>query len=330
MKEISLHSTQELFSFKWQEFKNDYPEHSLAKLVFQHLHEGKVEAPYLGIKDLMNSGVIIWPVVPRDIVNAIHRGQAEVIRLLVLLGWRVHLLIADCGSLNNYEKSDSIRFSEKLKKYMANRGIEQIKISYLSDFFAPTNQDYDRIQEIFRDIISDLTLQDFLNIVNKGYTDRVKDDILRRATLDCLRPVLSLAVVLYLAQEARQKSIIVAGADERRQWERAYDIPKTRDRIGVLMIPVLTEDGDKHQMLLSKAGPIWSSQPALRRAMDSSNTAWWTFHLLAFIPAFPAPFVTISGKKITPRDWSNESEVPERIRKEDLTQQVWEILNPAS
>ena len=235
MKEISLHSIHELFSFEWQEFKNDYPEHSLAKLVFQHLRQGKVEAPYLGIKDLMNSGVIIWPVVPRDIVNAIHRGQAEVIRLLVLLGWRVHLLIADCGSSNNYDKSDSIRFSEKLKKYIANRDIEKIETSYLSEYYKSGFPDYNRIQEIFRTIISDLTLQDFLNIVNKGYTNRVKDDILRRATLDCLRPVLSLAAVLHLAQKTSQKSIVVAGADERRQWERAYDIPNTRDRIGVLM-----------------------------------------------------------------------------------------------
>ena len=72
-----------------------------------------------------------------------------------------------CGSSNNYEKSGSIRFAEKLKKYIANRGIEQMKISYLSDFFTPTHHDYNRIQEIFRDIISDLTLDDFLNIVTK-------------------------------------------------------------------------------------------------------------------------------------------------------------------
>ena len=105
MKEISLHPIQELFSFDWQEFKNNYPEHSLAKLVFQHLRQGKVEAPYLSIKDLSKSGVIIWPVVPRDVVNAIHRGQAEIIRLLVILGWKVHLLIADCGAPNNYDES---------------------------------------------------------------------------------------------------------------------------------------------------------------------------------------------------------------------------------
>ena len=45
LKGLSDPLTQELFSFKWQRFKNDYPDYSLAKLVFQHLHEGKVEAP---------------------------------------------------------------------------------------------------------------------------------------------------------------------------------------------------------------------------------------------------------------------------------------------
>jgi len=330
LKGITRPPRQELFSFDWQLYGHDNPLDGQSKLVFDHLYQGQVEASNIYSSDLSRPDIVIWPVAHRDTVNVIHMGQAEVIRLLVLLGWRVHLLIADCGAPNSYDKIDPIAFCDKLKKYTANRDIEQIETSYLSEYYKPGFPDYDRIQGIFRSIISDLTLQDFLNIVNKGYADNVKEDIRRRATLDCLRPILPLAAVFYLSKMTRQKSIIVAGADERHQWNRAYDIPNIRDQIGVLMIPVLNEDKDNHQMPLSKSGPIWSSERALFSAMSLSNTAWWTFHLHAFIPAFPAPFVEISGNTITPHEWRNEMEIHEKIQIDGLTKKVWRFLNPAS
>jgi len=74
LKGFSDPATHELFSFEWQRYRNDCPDYSLVKLVFEHLYQGKVEASYLSIKELSNSGVIIWPIVPRGVVNAIHRG----------------------------------------------------------------------------------------------------------------------------------------------------------------------------------------------------------------------------------------------------------------
>jgi hypothetical protein len=58
---------------------------------------------------------------------------------------------------------------------------------------------------------------------------------------------------------------------------------------------------------------------ALFRAMSLSNTPWWTFHLYAFIPAFPAPFVEISGNTITPHEWRNQMEMHEKIQIDGLT-----------
>jgi hypothetical protein len=47
------------------------------------------------------------------------------------------------------------------------------------------------------------------------------------------------------------------------------------------------------------------------------------------MPAFPATFVEINGTTISPQEWHNPKQIPEKIRKEDLTQKVWKLLDPA-
>jgi hypothetical protein len=65
----------------------------MVNLIFDHLQQATVEISNLDMRELAHPGIIIWPVVPRDLATAIHRGQAEVIRFLVLLGWTVKLLM---------------------------------------------------------------------------------------------------------------------------------------------------------------------------------------------------------------------------------------------
>lgn len=323
-------SPQELFLFDWQQYGYDHPEIGQARLIYEHLRRASVEPSMLEPEDLARPGTLIWPVVPRDLLTAIHRGQTEIVRLLALLGWNINLLIADCGARNNYDRTYSSAFSEKLEHYVAGRGVGHISIEYLSDFFDPEYEGYNRVQAIFRGITVDLTLQDLLNINNKEYSDDVKEEIKRSATLDCLRPALSIAAVLYLVETAGQKGIVVAGADEKIQWERAYDIPNTRGHIGVMMNPILKVD-PTHQSRQSRNWPSWPSPEALLREMNSNNNlAWWTYNLHAFVPAFPAGSVTIGGEDVPPQEWTNELDVPAKVRREALVEYVWPLLKPLS
>jgi hypothetical protein len=111
LKGISDPPKQELFSFKWREFSRDNPSDGLVKIVYDHLEHASVEPYNLEMLDLANPGIIIWPVVPRNLATAIHRGQAEIIRLLALLGWSVKLLIADCGTENSERTYSEAFFS---------------------------------------------------------------------------------------------------------------------------------------------------------------------------------------------------------------------------
>ena len=255
LKGISKPPKQELFSFDWPQYGYDYPESGLVRLVYEHIRQAKVEASLLDVRDLSKPGVVIWPVVPRDIPTAIHRGQTEVVRMLARLGWRVKLLIADCAR-SNLDRAYSSLFSDKLTRYVSSRGISSVETLFLSDFFDPTSPDYKRVQEIFRNIASDFTLKDMLDINNKEYSDAVKDEIKGWAMLDCLRPALSLSAVLYIVEKEGMRGIVVAGADEKIQWERAFDIPNpnTRESISVLMIPILKEDS-QHQTKQSRNWP---------------------------------------------------------------------------
>jgi hypothetical protein len=319
---------QKLFSFDWRGYAADNPTEALAGAVHKHLEDSKVEISNLNASHLAKPGIIIWPVVPRDFPTAIHRGQSEIVRLLALLGWQINVLIADCGA-TNVERPYSLRFLRALKEYLGKRSVTVAEAFFLADFFDPTFTDYARMQSLFRDIASSLTLQDLLDINHKEYTPVVRTEIAASATLDCLRPALSLAAVSHLVEERTDLSIIISGADEYVLWNRAYEIPTTQDKIGVLMNPKLTEDGT-HTARQSQSWPSWRSRDDLVRAMDRPNLPWWTFSLHACLPAFPAASIRLGEVEIKPTDWTNELQVPEMVDKRALADYVWPLLNPSA
>jgi hypothetical protein len=147
LKGIREPPTQELFSFKWKEYSRENPHNSLVNLVFEHLQRADVEVSNLGVNDLVNPGTIIWPVVPRDLATAIHRGQAEVIRLLALLGWRVKLLIADCKA-QDYDRSYSEAFCNSMQKYLESRDVVISETVYMSDLYHPDSKAYREVHLI--------------------------------------------------------------------------------------------------------------------------------------------------------------------------------------
>jgi hypothetical protein len=323
---------QELYQLDWSQFCLDSPDDSLSGLIWNHLSTANVDKQNLGVSDLSKPGIVIWPAVPRDVVTAIHRGQTEIIRLLALLGWQVHLLIEDCAGTGEYAREYSDNFQAKLERYLSRRDLSLNSISRLSDYYKTTHDDYEEIQELFKEVTSKLSFQQMERINNKHY-DPTEVLLRRSTTLKFLSPALSIAVVIHLAQARDQKVIIVSGEDERNQWRGSYNISNARAIIGAIMIPILKQDPE-HQAFQSSSWPIWDSEGELIDAMTSAkptNLAWWVFNLHAFIPAFPHTRVEIGGKRFDPTAWPNREQIlPDAIQASDLARKVWELLDPAA
>lgn len=322
---------QDLFALDWSQYCLDSPDDSLSGLIWNHLSTANVDKQNLAVADLSKPGVVIWPAVPRDVVTAIHRGQTEIIRLLALLGWEVHLLIEDCAGTGEYPRSYSDSFQAKLEHYLASRELRLNRISRLSDYYKTSHEDYEKIQELFKEVTAKLSFEQMEKINNKHYNPT--EVLLRRSsTLKFISPALSIAVVIHLAQASNQKVIIVSGEDERRQWRGSYNIPNARAKIGAIMNPILKQDPE-HQAFQSQSWPIWDSEGELIEAMthaEPTNLAWWVFNLHAFIPAFPHTSVEIGGNRFAPTDWPNREQIPETIQAPDLARKVWDLLGPAA
>ncbi|MBZ5728397.1 MAG: hypothetical protein LAP87_25870 [Acidobacteriia bacterium] len=198
----------------------------------------------------------------------------------------------------------------------------------MSELYEPSYAHYRHIQTLFRRITSKMTVDVLLAINTKQYSQEDKTRIASKPTLTYLRPPLTLAAVLHLAESAQAKCAVIAGSDENLQWNQAYNVPNALTRIGVLMIPVVKMDF-QHQMYQQKQWPIWHSEAEVVRQSVGSNVAWWLYTLLAFLPAFPDSAITIGDKKISPGEWADQLGTPTGVDVSKLISYIWPLLNPA-
>jgi class 3 adenylate cyclase len=318
-----------LYNFDWLRYREAVPAASLASFLYDHLRSANIEPSNIGPGDLNRPGQVIWPVVPRDLATAIHRGQIELIRLLALLGWEVVVLIADCGGETEYDDDYIDKFRRSIESHLTFRKVRLLQIERMSKLYDPTYPKYTHIQALFRRITSKMTVQVLMDINNKGYNQQVRDEIKQKTTLTYVRPPLTLAAVLHLAEGSRPKSAVIAGSDENIQWKQLYadTVPNARDSIGVLLIPVLLLD-KQYQMHQEGQWPIWYSEDDVLRQCVGSNLAWWLFRLFSFLPAFPDSDVTIGDKTITPEQWTSEIGAPSDVDLHRLVSCIWPILVP--
>lgn len=315
---------QELFSFDWLAYGMDNVNDGLALLIFNHLQEASVIPSNLSIRDIAKPAFIIWPVVPRDLVNAIHRGQLEMIRLLTLAGWRVNVLIADCGISESLTREYSEEFRKKIEAYAEMRHMKDLKILLMRDLYKPRSSSCDKLHTYFQRVISDLTLDDLIGINKKDYIKEEQEKVGEKATLDFLRPALTIAAVLQLSEQLGGKCVVIVGNDEHDQWIRAHDIPGCRKQIGVLFNPVLMKKkkkGPQAQQL--KNWPHWDSWHDMSEEMKKTNLASWTIQLHAFIPSFPRRRIKIGQKEVCKEDFEK---IEEHVTNEVLAKHVFDNI----
>lgn len=317
-----------LYRFEWPKYTEVTPSASLANSLYDHLRQASIEPSNITASDLNRPGQVIWPVVPRDLATAIHRGQVELIRLLTLMGWQVTVLIADCGGETEYEDVYVEAFRQCIESHVALRKVRLAKTVRMSELYEPSYTNYRHVQTLFRRITSQMSVEVLMSINTKGYSQEVQAQIARKPTLTYLRPPLTLAAVLHLAESAKTKCVVIAGSDENLQWNQAYNVPSALTRLGVLMIPIVKMEPE-HQVYQQRRWPIWHSEVDVVRQCTGSNVAWWLFSLLAFLPAFPELVVMIGDKEVSPGEWTDQIDIPADLSVDRLVSHVWPLLNPA-
>lgn len=328
-KDIELRGVtgkQKLFHFDWMQYATGFS--SLSRDVYNCIEKAGVVPTNINIDYLCSSGTVIWPVVPREVVTAIHRGQLEIIRLLSYLGWKILFIAADCGG--NSSDIDTTSFIAKIRKHAEKRGLVNIEFKRLSEYFDVAYDKHGKVLDKFKQVTSFLSLQDMLNINHKYYAEDVKDDIRKDSSLKFIRPILTCAVVMHLIKDEfaqESKSIVIAGDDEELQWRHLLE--RSEGKLGAIYNPLL-KTPDKHTARQSKNWPHWISKAELiKESSSGSNAALWAFQLFAQLPSFPATTVCIDEKELTADIWTNEATIPAEVNFPKVVDHIWPILDPA-
>lgn len=312
-----------LYSFDWQSYTRQYPENGLPALVRNHLENASVIVWNLPLSDISGQPPVIWPVVPRDGVNAIHCGQLAIIRLLAMLGSPINVLIADCGATANPTREYSENFKKKIDSFSNKIGIRNVRYDFMTDMFSPGCESCQDFHRHFQKVISQLTLEKLVAANNKDYSEAVKEAIKQAPTLDFLKPALTISSILHLSKREGRKCIVVVGHDERILWQGAhYSIPDTVGQFGVLFNPILKmkEGAQVHQ---TERIPLYYSWDQIVEDMEKYDLANWLTKLHLFLSSFPAASVVINDVSIKPADWLDGKSIEEKIDKAALARQVF-------
>lgn len=326
----SMESGQ-LFRFDWEEYGRSSIDASIAGQVYEHFKRSGVVLSNFTVRDLNLPGMVIWPVVPRQLATAIHRGQIELIRLLSMLGWRVAVLVADCGDGDAYTSTYIDKFQACLSAAALRRGIAFERVVRMTELYDPGYVNYRELQLLFRSVSSRMTVAELMAINNKNYSEPDIIELRGKTTLTYIRPPLTIAAVLHLAAREQGKCAVVSGYDEAAQWTQAFNETGATSKIGALMIPVIKMNKE-HQLLQQRRWPIWDSEAELLQHISDSesNTAWWLFRLHAFMPSFPDNEIEIGGTSYKPEEWSDEQIKPSGLDATAFVNRIWPLLDPAA
>lgn len=322
-----------LHEFDWREFISDDHGNGLASLVMKQLQGAGVRPISVSVADLSSPGVVVWPISPTDVITAIHRAQGEVARLLAHLGWRITVVLTDCGSRTPYDPVFVKRYGERLIKYLEWRQVTNVEVRNLSSLFAASDPSFTDTLATFTEIVTSLKYSDLVVMNKKDYPDdRIEEEMRHSAALRFLRPTLIVSAVLQMSVQENHKTVVLTGLDEQRQWQIASDMPNNRDRLGVLMNPVLRDNSAdlNTQLWQGPNWPIWENTADLEEALGQGNVAKWVYRMLAFLPAFPRNVVHIGTEDVSPSDWIDEFSAPPSLADASLlAEHVWPILDPS-
>ncbi len=98
-----------------------------------------------------NEGYLIWPIALQPSATYIHTAQIQLVKLLVSAGWKLHVIIGDCGKHSAIIK-DTSNFKSSIVSLLRKNGIpiNQQTVTLLSKYFKrdPSHTDDSLLQNV--------------------------------------------------------------------------------------------------------------------------------------------------------------------------------------
>ena len=282
---------------------------------------GIIPGRLASFEELKKINKIIWPVVPRPNVNVIHKGQIEIIRLLVHLGAELKVIIS------NYDVADvdSEAFRRNLDEYLSSINITNKSIVLLDEYYNNQNK---IIMEKFSEISRKIQLKDLIEIRKKQFSDEEKKAIEEESVLKNIRPLLSIsAVFLEAVSDLSKKSVVIAGQDDSNLW---FEILKREtSNIAMLFNPVL--NFGEYTANQNKYNLVYFTIEEFRDVIMKGNAYRWMYNMFIYIQDEVA-YVKKDGYSLDDINpvWNESIQgIPEWIDKEKLIKFVFNKVRSA-
>lgn len=275
---------EKLWEFDWEKFDSD--EEGVAKLVQEQLDCADFEITNTQNVPLSKGGKIFWPVVPRKIATAIHRGQLEAIKLLSFCEWTTHLFIADSNNLFEDDSHNTSSFKDKIMEFAEKIGVSINQVEYMSEIFSIDSEEFPELLSLFKKVTSSYKIDDIFNYEGKSYEN--KDEHVRdKSIMAFLRPIFTfVAFQQFVKKNPEDHIMVISGNDERTQWNDILTKESLFQRVNLTFNPELKKG--EHLMCQIADWPIWLSRHQFEEQLEGTNLLEWSFNLFVLLPTFPS------------------------------------------
>jgi hypothetical protein len=292
-----------------------------------------------------NQGYIIWPVTLLPQTTYIHRAQVQVILPLINYGWKLLVIIGDCGKDIKLKEAFYDDIQRLLMSFDIN--VSEQTIAYLSDYYNQNDHMQNskiiegvsgtQILNFFHRISERIIWQNFDKLIKKNYDNLKMQDIEKRTVLNNIQPLLFWSLISTIVTVCKSKAILIAGEDEQEQWE--YIISQfTNHYLGVIYIRELT-DGDGKTM--SQEDFKIRNSNEMKEKLEIGNMAEWLFTHFVELPKFMSnqkpSFCRISEVECANNNsnclrclFEQNNYSNEYFDKQGMVEYIWPMSNPAN
>lgn len=240
----------------------------------------------------LNQGYVIWPVALLTKTTYIHKAQSQLIKLLTDCGWKLLVVIGDCGKNSNIK--DQVDFINGIKKIIESQNIsfESNAIARISDYYEQDDMSDNKklipnvtgtkILKSFHNISEGLVWNKFDLLIKKNYDDPKKTLINNRSVLNNIQPLLTWALVATIVKESKSKAIVIAGEDEQEQWDYVTN-NHTNNNLGVIYIHELKKEDNK---TMDQEDLLIRNTQEMRSKLQVGNMAEWLYTHFIELPKF--------------------------------------------
>jgi hypothetical protein len=298
----------------------------------------------LSIKD----GYVIWPITLQPSATYIHTAQIQLIKLLVCAGWKLHVIIGDCGKHSATAKASD--FQKEIQAILNKNEIPIKKdtITLLSKYYQRNKSRTDdsllenvtslELLNTFHRISNSVEWEKYWNYVTKNYDKKKIAELKKRKILSNIQPLLNWTLVITITKKY-SKTIVVAGEDEKEQWDKITNL-HGNNKIGMIYIQELKDE--QQTMDQSEIG-IGSEQEMLAK-LNKGNMASWLYSHFIELPYFLKDDVQPSFCKLSSNecqknkdncikclfDDNSKNFKDSNFDKNAFVSEVYQIANPAN